>query len=113
MTIEPGSSESINNGSINNGHFSHEQIIAHCLREMTFYGFDQAKIQTVLEELNKTTPNLEVKSLEEMLQADDDLIEFGELLGIHEQPKTPDEITKKLPEEILEEMVRLNQKLSL
>jgi hypothetical protein len=85
--------------------FSHEEIVAHCLWEMTFYSFDQTTIQAVLEKLNEMIPNLEGKTPDEILKADDSLVELGELLGISEQLKTPDEI--------LEEMVRLNQEMGL
>jgi hypothetical protein len=97
MNLEPNSLEQ----------FSHEEIIAHCLWEMTFYGFDQITIQTVLEELNEMMPNLEGKTFEEILQADDSLVEFGELLGgIEQEPKMT-------PDELLEEMVRFNQEMGL
>lgn len=89
--------------------FKPAEIVAHCLWELTFYGFDQTTIQTVLGELNETISNLDDKTLEEILQANDSLIEFGELLGINEQTKTPDE-TLEGP---LEEMVRLNQEMDL
>jgi hypothetical protein len=95
MNIEPDSLEQ----------FSDEEIVAHCLWEMTFYGFDQTTIQSVLEKLNEMIPNLEGRTVEEILKADDNLVEFGELLGISEQPKTLDEI--------LDEMVRLNQEMGL
>jgi hypothetical protein len=95
MNLEPDSLEQ----------FSHEQIIAHCLWEMTFYSFDQTTIQAVLEKLNEMIPNLEGRTFEEILKADDSLVELGELLGISEQLKTPDEI--------LDEMVRLNQEMGL
>jgi hypothetical protein len=95
MNLEPNSLEQ----------FSHEEIVAHCLWEMTFYSFDQTRIQAVLEKLNEMIPNLEGGTFEEILKAADSLVELGELLGISEHPKTPDEI--------LDEMVRLNQEMGL
>jgi hypothetical protein len=92
MNLEPDSL-----GSINDRQFSHEEIVAHCLWEMTFYGFDQTTIQTVLEELNEMMPNLEGKILEEILQADDNLVELGELLGISEDKLTTIELENCKP----------------
>jgi hypothetical protein len=101
MHLEPNSLEQ----------FSHDEIVAHCLWEMTFYGFDQTTIQTVFEELNEMMPNLEGKTLEEILQADDNLVEFGELLGgIEQEPKMTLDETLEDP---LAEMVRLNQEMGL
>jgi hypothetical protein len=101
MNLEPNSLEE----------FSFEEIVAHCLWEMTFYGFDQTTIQTVFEELNEMIPNLEGKSLEEILQTDDSLVKFGELLGgIEQEPKMTLDETLEDP---LAEMVRLNQEMGL
>jgi hypothetical protein len=39
--------------------YSHDDIVAHCLWEMTFYGFDQATIQNQKEEIDRRIMELE------------------------------------------------------
>ena len=55
MTIEPASLEA----------FDEAAILAHCLWEMTFFGFDQGVIQAQLRELQKTVDELKNMTDEE------------------------------------------------
>jgi hypothetical protein len=45
--------------------FSNEEIIAHCLWEMTFIDYDQTKIQAVMKKLDETVKEIENMTEEE------------------------------------------------